>query len=404
MLNSVPAKRPEHSWLAVVALAVAAFVFNTTEFVPVGLLPDIAAGFDMEVAQTGLIMTVYAWAVTLFSLPLTMLSARFERRRLLLGLFVVFVASHVLAAVAWSFTTLLLARLGIAAAHAVFWAITIPMAVRLAPEGKKAKALGLIVTGSSLATVLGVPLGTVIGQHFGWRTTFGLIAALAFLIALLLFTLLPRLPSTVSGRLDVLPQLLKRPVLLYVYVTLALVVGAHFTAYTYITPFLHDIGGLSASWVVVCLFVLGMAGILGGIVFARHADAHPTLLLLLPLLGLLMCLLLFQVASLSLGLMLPLALLWGMAMTLLGLVLQNKVLEVASDASDIAIAMFSGVYNIGIGGGALLGAQVIGQIGLPYVGYVGAALAGVAVVVFWWWGRGLWRSKPTSAAATTTVV
>ncbi|UOO89417.1 sugar transporter [Vitreoscilla massiliensis] len=382
--------RPEHSWFAVITLSIAAFIFNTTEFVPVGLLPNIAASFDMDVAHTGLIMTVYAWAVTLFSLPLTMLSARFERRGLLAFLFVLFVASHVLAACAWNFTTLLMGRLGIAAAHAVFWAITIPMAVRLAPEGKKAKALSLIVTGSSLATVLGVPLGTVIGQHLGWRVTFGLIGGIAALILVLLLMVLPRLPSTVSGSFSVLPKLLKRPTLVYVYATLALMVGAHFTAYTYVSPFLHQVGGMSDAWVVAVLFVVGIAGILGGIVFARNLDSHPLRLLVIPMGLLLLCLLALHMASLHIATMLVLALCWGMAITILGMVLQNKVLEVAPDASDIGIAMFSGVYNIGIGGGALLGGQVILHLGLPFIGYIGSVLAVLAVLLFGLVGNQLW--------------
>ena len=388
--------RPEHSWFAVIALSIAAFIFNTTEFVPVGLLPNIASSFDMDVAHTGLIMTVYAWAVTLFSLPLTMLSARFERRGLLAFLFVLFVASHVLAAFAWDFTTLLIARLGIAAAHAVFWAITIPMAVRLAPEGKKTKALSLIVTGSSLATVLGVPLGTVIGQSLGWRFTFGLIGGIAAMILLLLLMVLPRLPSTVSGNISVLPKLLKRPTLVYVYVTLALMVGAHFTAYTYISPFLQQVGGMSSAWVVAVLFVVGIAGILGGIVFARQLDSHPLRLLVIPKGLLLLCLLALHMASLSVASMLVLALAWGMSITILGMVLQNKVLEVAPDASDIGIAMFSGVYNIGIGGGALLGGQVILHLGMPFVGYIGSVLAVLAVLLFGVVGNQLWL-KPAQA-------
>ena len=383
-------ERPEHSWFAVIALSIAAFIFNTTEFVPVGLLSNIASSFDMDVARTGLIMTVYAWAVTLFSLPLTMLSARFERRGLLAFLFVLFVASHVLAAFAWDFTTLLIARLGIAAAHAVFWAITIPMAVRLAPEGKKAKALSLIVTGSSLATVLGVPLGTVVGQHLGWRFTFGAIGGIAAMILLLLLMVLPRLPSAVSGNISVLPKLLKRPTLVYVYATLALVVGAYFTAYTYISPFLHQIGGMGDGLVVTVLFVVGIAGILGGIVFARQLESHPLRLLVIPMGMLLLCLLALHMASLNVVSMLVLALVWGMSITILGMVLQNKVLEVAPNASDIAIAMFSGVYNIGIGGGALLGGLVISHLGLPFVGYLGSVLAVLAVLLFEVVGNQLW--------------
>ncbi|UOO93291.1 sugar transporter [Vitreoscilla stercoraria] len=383
-------QRPEHSWLAVVALSIAAFIFNTTEFVPVGLLPNIAASFDMQVAHTGLIMTVYAWAVTLFSLPFTMMTARFERRGLLACLFVLFILSHVLAAFAWSFEALLVARLGIAGAHAVFWAITIPMAVRLAPEGKRAKALSFIITGSSLATVLGVPLGTILGQAVGWRTTFGVIGVLALCILLLLLSVLPRIPSTVSGSIKVLPSLLKRPQLLYVYATLALVIGAHFTAYTYITPFLGEVGGLGETAIVATLFVIGMEGIVGGIIFARTSDAHPTRLLIMPMAVLLLCLLLLHTLSLNLVGMLTLALAWGVAITILAMVLQNKVLEVASDASDIGIAMFSGVYNLGIGGGALIGGQVIMHLGLPMVGYVGSVLAVLALLLFCVLGRKLW--------------
>lgn len=388
--SSQTTARAEHSWLAVVVLSVAAFIFNTTEFVPVGLLPNIAQSFDMDVARTGLIMTIYAWAVTVLSVPLSMLSARFERRSLLACLFVLFIGSHVLAAMAWSFTSLLVARLGIAAAHAVFWAITIPMAVRLAPEGKKAKALSFIITGSSLATVLGVPLGTVVGQHLGWRVTFGVIGVVAALILLLLLMVLPKLPSQVSGSFKVLPSLLKRPALLYVFATLALVIGAYFTAYTYISPFLQQVGGLSSSWIVVTLFVVGMAGILGGIVFARNADRHPTSLLVVPMSLLLLCLLALHLFSLNIVSMLLLALLWGVSITILAMVLQNKVLEVASDASDIAIAMFSGVYNIGIGGGALLGGQVIVHLGMPFVGYIAAILAAMALMLFGAVGHKLW--------------
>src|SRR5699024_6930288 len=138
------------SSFAVITLAVAAFVFNTTEFVPVGLLPDIAKGFSMDVAQTGLLMTIYAWAVTIFSLPLTMLTVRLERRRLLIFLFCIFIVSHALAAIAWSFSSLLTARLGIAMAHSVFWAINIPLAVRLEPKGNKTNALSFIFMCSSL--------------------------------------------------------------------------------------------------------------------------------------------------------------------------------------------------------------------------------------------------------------
>ena len=372
------------SWFAVITLAVAAFIFNTTEFVPVGLLPDIAEGFSMDISRTGLLMTIYAWAVTIFSLPLTMLTASLERRRLLILLFVIFIASHALATVAWSFSSLLVARLGIAMAHSVFWAITIPLAVRLAPKGNKAKALSFIVTGSSLATVMGVPLGTVIGHHFGWRMTFALIGVIAAVILVLLWRVLPRLQSQSSGNFKVVPDLLKRPSLQYIYLSLALVMTAHFTASTYISPYLQSIGGMSNNMVVLILFVIGLAGILGGILFARYAGRHMSPMLLLSLVGLMLCLGLLYFSVMHWWSLIPLAIVWGMVITLISMLLQSKVLEKAPDAPDIGIAIFSGVFNIGIGGGALLGGQMIQQVGLANIAYVGAALAMLAVLGFFW--------------------
>lgn len=375
------------SWFAVITLAVAAFIFNTTEFVPVGLLPDIAQGFSMDVAHTGLLMTIYAWAVTIFSLPLTMLTVRLERRRLLILLFFIFIASHALAAVAWNFSSLLAARLGVAMAHSVFWAITIPLAVRLAPKGNKTKALSFIVTGSSLATVMGVPLGTVIGHHFGWRMTFALIGVIAAVILLLLWRVLPTLSSQSSGNFKVIPSLLKRPSLQYIYLSLALVMTAHFTASTYISPYLQDIGGMSNNMVVMMLFVIGLAGIVGGVLFARYAGRHASVMLLLSLLGLLLSLALFYFSVMHWWALIPLAIIWGIVITLISMLLQSKVLEKAADAPDIGIAIFSAVFNIGIGGGALLGGQMIEQVGLANIAYVGAVLALIALLGFFWKAR-----------------
>ncbi|EDT6509268.1 sugar transporter [Salmonella enterica subsp. enterica] len=380
------------AWLRVVTLAIAAFIFNTTEFVPAGLLSDIAESFHMQTAQVGIMLTIYAWVVAVMSLPFMLLTSQMERRKLLICLFVLFIASHVISFLAWNFTVLVISRIGIAFAHAIFWSITASLAIRLAPAGKRAQALSLIATGTALAMVLGLPIGRVVGQYFGWRTTFFAIGMGALITLLCLIKLLPKLPSEHSGSLKSLPLLFRRPALMSLYILTVVVVTAHYTAYSYIEPFVQNVAGLSANFATVLLLILGGAGIIGSLVFGKLGNHHASLLVSIAIALLVVCLLLLLPAADSEAHLALLSIFWGIAIMVIGLGMQVKVLALAPDATDVAMALFSGIFNIGIGAGALAGNQVSLHWSMSIIGYIGAIPAFAALV----WAVLIFRKWPVT--------
>ncbi|HGM5490104.1 TPA: sugar transporter [Serratia fonticola] len=367
------------AWMRVVVLAISAFIFNTTEFIPVGLLSDIAQSFEMQTEQVGLIITIYAWIVATMSLICMLLTSKIERRKLLIGVFILFIASHVLTAVAWNFTTLVISRAGVALAHSVFWSITASLAIRVAPAGKKAQALSMLAGGTALAMVLGLPLGRVVGQLLGWRMTFIGIAVCATLALVMLWRLLPVLKSEHSGSLASVPLLFKRPELVSLYMLTIIVVTAHFTAYSYIEPFIQTVAGLSANFTTLMLLLFGAAGIIGSILFSRYSERFPSGFFMGAIGLLAISLLLLLPASGNETTLTLLCVIWGMAIMAIGLSMQAKVLSLAPDATDVSMAIFSGLYNFGIGGGALLGNQVSLHLGMANIGFVGAPLALIAL-------------------------
>ena len=368
------------AWLRVVLLAIAAFVFNTTEFVPVGLLSDIAAGFSMKTSEVGIMLTIYAWVVALLSLPLMLLTRNFERRLLLTVLFSVFIASHVLSTFAWSFSSLIVSRIGIALSHAVFWSITASLAIRVAPAGKKTQALSMLATGTALAMVLGVPIGRIVGQALGWRTTFGVIGLSGLVLMIMLVRILPRLPSEHTGSLSSVPLLFRRPALVGMYLLVTLVVTAHYTAYSYIEPFMQLVANASEGFTTLLLLLFGSAGIVGSLLFSSLGKKFPSALLIAAIALVTLCMGLLIFAAVRPGAIITLCVIWGMAMMMIGLGMQIRVLSLAPDATDVAMSLMSGIYNIGIGAGALLGSQVSAYMSLSDVGNVGAMIGLAALL------------------------
>lgn len=368
-------------YFRVILIGISAFIINTTEFVPVALLSDIAQDFAITTAQTGQMLTLYAWIVAIMSLPLMLLTGKIERKRLLMVLFAVFIVSHALSVVAWNFQILLISRVGVAFSHAIFWSITAAMILRVAPEGKKALALSVLATGTSLAMVLGVPIGRLVGQAFGWRTTFAGIGVLAFIIFILQAKLLPTLPSMFEGSVKKVPELLRNPLLVCLYLFCFVVFTAHYTAYAYIEPFMRQIGSSSETVITLMLLIFGAAGIVGSMIFSRWGDNFSTILMLVSTLLLLLCLVTLSLVVTSVWALAINALFWGAVLMLLIITIQAKVIMIDVKAQDMVMSMFSGVINLGIGTGALLGGYVVTHISLSSVGFVGATIAAMGLLL-----------------------
>lgn len=368
-------------WVSVCALAVGAFIFNTTEYIPIALLSDIGQSFDKPATEVGMMITVYAWIVALLSLPLMLMTKNIERRKLLLMLFALFALFHALSFFSWNFNILLASRIGIALTHAVFWSITASLAVRLAPTGKTNQALGLLSTGTVLAMVLGIPLGRVVGQYFGWQLSFLLIGVCAAGVMLVLAKNLPALPSQNTGSLSSLPSLFKRRNLMLLYAMTVLIITAHFTAYSYIEPFVLQVGGFKAEQVTIVLSLYGLAGFAASYLFGKwFAKSQRLFMLGTVAVILLSALLLLPFASFPYAVY-ALVFIWGVAIVIVSLGMVSKVLAFASDATDVANSIYSGLYNVGIGGGALLGHYVTVWFGLSNIGIAGALLAAAGLAV-----------------------
>ncbi|WP_245641056.1 MFS transporter [Streptomyces megasporus] len=359
----------------VVALAVALFSLSTVETLPVGLLPVIAADLDVSRSAVGLLVTGYGVVVAVASVPLTHLARRAPRRALLIGLLVLFVLANLVSAAAPGYWVLLAARITVALTHAVFWSIVAATAAGLFPPEVRGRVVAGLFSGLSLAGVVGVPAGTWLGQQFGWRVPFVVMSAFGFLA---LVTVTALLPSTALGgghaSVGAEPSARRFAVLM---VTTALVICGVFTGYTYITAFLTDVTGFSQGAVAPLLLASGIAGIAGTYVAGAFVDRHPrhTMVLAVGLLTATMLgLYLFGGARPA---AVCLVALLGFSMASMTTSLQSRILQVAPGSTEIASAVGSAVFNVGIAGGSLLGGLLLPTA----LGVEGAVLVGGVLAV-----------------------
>lgn len=373
---------PRH-WLALTGLTFAAFIFNTSEFVPIGLLTDIKEDFHLTEASVGLLISVYAWVVTLLSLPLMIMVSRMELRRLMLWLLGLFAICQVVSYLSTSYPMLMASRIGVACTHAIFWSVVAPMAVRITPANHKALALSMVVTGSSVAMVLGMPMGRMIGLHLGWRMTFLSIGGFAFLTLAYTHVFLPAVPNRGGFSPRRLPILLSQGTLRGLYLFTLLVATAYYVCYSYVEPFLKQVTLTPDSLVTATLMLMGGAGFLGSLIYAKCYDRNPRLFVACTV----------GVLTTTLAATLPAACspcaialtfaLMGMAATAYNVAMQSVIIQVTSEESTaVAMSIFSGIFNLGIGCGAFLGGSICTHDTIAHIGLGGGAIALIALL-YW---------------------
>jgi predicted MFS family arabinose efflux permease len=381
------AASPLRSWLSVVAVSIGAFAFVTTEFLPVGLLPQIAQDLGVSPGTAGLMVTTPG-VVAAISAPGLMLGAgRINRRFILLALSVLLLASNLVSAFAPSFAFMLLGRALLGAALGGFWTLALATAGRLVRQEHAAKATALILSGVTLATVIGVPFGTFISGLSSWRASFiatGILAALALAAQTLL---LPSLPSRAALHLADLRMLVSRANPRKSLLMVALVFGAHFSSYTYVAPFLEQ-NDFSLSAITSLLLVFGFVGFVSNLVISTLVTRHLQVTLVGVVLLLMMALLSLPILHASTVGVTVMVIAWGIAFGAIPLCLSIWLQLSSPDFPEAGSALFVCIVQVAIAVGSLVGGMTADHVGIPATMWLGSALGLLALMVIASYGFG----------------
>ncbi|SFK62655.1 MFS transporter, DHA1 family, inner membrane transport protein [Streptosporangium canum] len=368
--------------LALLALAIGAFGIGTTEFVIAGLLPEVARDFGVSIPTAGYLISGYALGVAAGAAPMTVLGTRMRRKHLLLALMVIFILGNVLSALAPTYGLMMTGRIVASFTHGAFFGVGAILAGDLVAPGRRASAIALMFTGLTLANVLGVPMGTFIGQAFGWRVTFWVVAGLGVVGLLGIAALVPAQPRPTGTDIGAELAVFRNP---QVWLAIAMTVlgfGGVFASFTYIAPMMTEVAGFSEGAVSWLLVLFGIGLVIGNLLGGRLADRAlmPSLYALLA--GLALVLAVFTFTSRA---QIPAAI----TVFLLGAFgfatvppLQKRVLDNAAAAPTLASAVNIGAFNLGNALAAWLGGLVI-TAGLGYTApnWVGALLAAAALAL-----------------------
>jgi DHA1 family inner membrane transport protein len=367
---------------ALLALAIGAFAIGTTEFVVMGMLPEIAEGLGVSVSAVGILISAYAVGVVLGAPTLTAIGLRFTPRQTLVALMVVFVVGNTLSALAPGYGLLVAARVLTALAHGSFFGVGAVAARRLVPPDRSARAISLMITGLTLANVIGVPLGTFVAQQASWRIVLGAIAVIGLVT---IAGLLAWMPGDAGEPTDLRGELraFRRGQVWLVLGLTMIGFSALFSVYSYVSPILTDLGGIPSGWVTPVLALFGIGSTVGTLVGGRLGDRYGFSFVAVGLVAMTGVLVAFAFLARTPVLAVTLLVLFGTLSFALGPVVQNAVIEAAAvPGGSLVSAANQAAFNIANALGAALGALVISQ-GLGYTApmWVGAVLALVGAVL-----------------------
>ncbi|HEY0485526.1 MAG TPA: MFS transporter [Mycobacteriales bacterium] len=363
--------------LALYALAMAAFAIGTTEFVVVGLLPRICADLGVAVSTAGLLVTGYAVGVAVGGVVLTLATRRVPPKRLLIVLMAVFSLGHVVMAAAPSFEVLLVARVVTASCHGAFFGMGAVVASGLVAPDRRSRAIAMMFGGLTVATVVGVPAGTMLGQVAGWRAPFAAVAVLAAGAAVAVAVLVPELPA--PSRVDGPRPEGRRGPLVAALATTVFGWGSQFVVFAFLSAYLLQITGLGSLAVTGMLLVFGIASAIGNAVGGRASDVAPRTAVAVTLACLAVALVAFRLLDHHTWATVATVFVWGVAGFALVPALQSRVLSVTGETSVLASAANIAAFNVGIAAGSGLGALMVDRGHLAVTPVVAAAVAAVAV-------------------------
>lgn len=369
------AKSSLRQWMAVGAVTIGAFAFVTTEFLPVGLLPSVSRDLDVLPGTAGLMVTVPG-IIAAISAPGLMLSAgRLDRRIVFLVLTAMLLASNLLSAFAPSFSVMLLGRALLGAALGGFWTLATSAATRLVALKDGARAMAMILTGVTCATVIGVPLGTFIASFASWRASFMATGVLVAVALVAQFLLVPSLPSAMALRFTDLTALFRRSHPRKSLLMVALCFGAHFCSYTYITPFLLGDAGLDMPTITLLLLGFGVIGFVSNFVASAIIVRNLKLSVATVIALLMLALVLMPVLRHSHYGVSAVVLAWGIAFGALPLCFSIWIQRATPENPEAGSALFVGIIQVAIAAGSFVGGAVVDHIGIPADFMLGGALA-----------------------------